>query len=105
MEAVRREGINKLFISHNANATEAEFMRRVLPNGTQFGCDPKRWSECGDDPSGWQRITTDQAICSRADIFLGSRYSSFTGSLATHTLVRVTVTGKLTSPSRPCAVW
>jgi hypothetical protein len=108
MTYMQAHGIDKLFISHNANATEVEFLQQALPQGAQFGCDSERWSACGDDPSGWQRITTDQAICSHADFFLGSRRSSFTGAcvpwirrrLASHATQRLLVLSRLSYECR-----
>jgi hypothetical protein len=77
---VSSKGVAKLYVSHNANSTELEFLYRGLPAGTQFGCDVVRWPGCGVKSDGWRRLITEHAICAQADIFIGSPRSSFTGT-------------------------
>jgi hypothetical protein len=70
--------VTRLFVAHNANEHyEVPFLRAKLPSGAQFGCDRELWPAC--NISAAHQIVVEQALCSRADLFLGSPLSSFTG--------------------------
>lgn len=78
MNAVRPFfAVEKLVVIHDAHPDEVDFIRANLPRGTLVGCDGKKWPECR---SAVGRIVVEQALCSLADIFIGSQVSTFTST-------------------------
>lgn len=78
-----RYRVGKLFLIHNANASEVEDLQRGLPPGTQFSCVSEKWAMCA---SSTLQVAVEQSVCAMTDIFLGSRSSSFSGTTTTSTL-------------------
>ncbi|ELR24796.1 uncharacterized protein ACA1_174570 [Acanthamoeba castellanii str. Neff] len=79
-----RYRVGKLFLIHNANASEGEDLQNGLPPGIQFSCDSEKWAMCS---SSTLQIAVEQAACSMTDLFLGSRGSSFSDLIKEYRIV------------------